>query len=188
MRTHGDAKLQALVKSDEGMEGNAAIEKTVGVTLPDLQASFDKALDARFGPLRAALRAIPGSIEPAPAGPAGGRGARPVTLDVAALRLAASAHPGNYEAQLAYGQALAAAGDRAAFEPLEKAAALIPSATGDDSPRAIMARLAEQLGDSARAMSEYRAVLAQDHTAVEAARRLAALAEKASAPQALLAA
>jgi tetratricopeptide (TPR) repeat protein len=187
VRTHGDAKLQALVKSyGQGMEGNAAIEKVVGVTLPDLQASFDKALDARFGPLRAALRAIPGSIEPA--GPAGGRGARPVTLDVAALRLAASAHPGNYEAQLAYGQALAAAGDRAAFEPLEKAAALIPSATGDDSPRAIMARLAEQLGDSARAMSEYRAVLAQDHTAVEAARRLAALAEKASAPQALLAA
>ena len=49
VRTHGDAKLQALVKSyGQGMEGNAAIEKTVGVTLPDLQASFDKALDARF--------------------------------------------------------------------------------------------------------------------------------------------
>ena len=136
--------------------------------------------------LRTALRAIPG-IDRARR-PRWWKGARPATLDVAALASAATAHPGNYAAQLAYGQALAAAGDRAAFEPLEKAAALVPTATGDDSPHAIMARLAEQLGDSARAMSEYRAVLAQDHTAVEAARRLAALAEKASAPQALLAA
>ena len=184
VRIYGDAKLQALVRSyGQGVEGDAAIEKTVGVTLPDLQVSFDKALDARFGPLRAALRAIPGST--GPAGP-GARGARPATPDVAALRPVAAAHPGSYEAQLAYGQALAAAGDRAAFEPLEKAAALVPSATGDDSPHAVMARLAEQLGDPARGMSEYRAMLAQDHTTVEAARRLAALAEKASAPQALL--
>jgi tetratricopeptide (TPR) repeat protein len=184
VRTYGDAKLQALVRSyGQGVEGDAAIEKTVGVTLPDLQVSFDKALDARFGPLRAALRAIPGSTGPAAPG---ARGARPATPDVAALRAAAAAHPGSYEAQLAYGQALAAAGDRAAFEPLEKAAALVPSATGDDSPHAVMARLAEQLGDPARGMSEYRAMLAQDHTTVEAARRLAALAEKASAPQALL--
>jgi len=48
-----------------------------------------------------------------------------------------------------------------------------------------MAQLAEKLGDNARAMSEYRALLARDHTAVEAARRLAALAEKSS-PQILM--
>jgi tetratricopeptide (TPR) repeat protein len=184
VRTYGDAKLQALVRSyGQGLEGDAAIEKTVGVTLPDLQGSFDKALDARFGPLRAALRAIPGSTGPAAPGE---KGARPVTLEVAALGAAAAEHPGSYEAQLAYGQVLAAAGDRAAFGPLEKAAALVPSATGEDSPHAVMARLAEQLGDSARGMSEYRAMLAQDHTTVDAARRLAALAEKASEPQALL--
>jgi tetratricopeptide (TPR) repeat protein len=184
VRTYGDAKLQALVRSyGQGLEGDAAIEKTIGVTVPDLQGSFDKALDARFGPLRAALRAIPGSTGP----PAPGEGgARPAKLDVAAMRAAAAEHPGSYEAQLAYGEALAAAGDRAAFEPLERAAALVAAATGDDSPHALMARLAEQLGDSARAMSEYRAMIAQDHTTVEAARRLAALAEKASAPQALL--
>jgi tetratricopeptide (TPR) repeat protein len=107
-------------------------------------------------------------------------------LDINPLRDAAAAHPGSYQAQLAYGQALAAAGDRAAFAPLEKAAALVPAATGEDSPHIIMAKLAEQLGDSARAMSEYRAALAQDHTTVDAARSLAALAEKAAAPQLLL--
>jgi tetratricopeptide (TPR) repeat protein len=184
VRTYGDAKLQALVRSyGDGLEGNAAIEKMIGVTLPVLQASFDKALDTRFGALRAALRAIPGTTDLPRT--AEGRG-RPATLDLAALRLTASAHPGNYAAQLAYGQALAAAGDRAAFEPLEKAAALVPAATGEDSPHAVMARLAEQLGDTTRAMSEYRAVLAQDHSIVEPARRLAALAEKTSTQQSLL--
>jgi tetratricopeptide (TPR) repeat protein len=185
VRTYGQAKLQALVQSyGQGMEGDAAVEKTVGVSIPDLQASFDKALDARFGAIRTALRAIPGAT--GTPGKPGEPLARPAVLDVNALRDAAAAHPGSYQAQLAYGQALAAAGDRGAFAPLEKAAALVPAATGDDSPHIIMAKLAEQLGDSARAMSEYRAVIAQDHTTVDAARSLAALAEKASAPQLLL--
>jgi cellulose synthase operon protein C len=181
VRTYGEAKLQALVKSyGEGLEGNDAIEKRVGVTLPELQASFDKALDARFGSIRAALRAIPDT--PATAG----RGGRPAQMDVTGLRAAAQAHPGNYEAQLAYGQALAAAGDRAAFEPLEKAAALVPGAVGEESPHAVMAHLAEQLGDTARAIAEYRALLAQDHTAIEGARRLAALADKTAAQPILM--
>jgi tetratricopeptide (TPR) repeat protein len=168
VQTYGEPKLQALVSSyGQGMEGDAAIEKTIGVSLDQLQRTFDKALDARFGSLRAALR---------------DSGAKPPAGDIAALRLAAAAAPGSFAAQLALGQALAAAGDRAAFEPLERAAALVPSAIGDDSPHAIMARLAEQLGDSARAITEYEAVLAQDHTTVEPARRMAALLEKSAAP------
>jgi tetratricopeptide (TPR) repeat protein len=183
VETYGEPKLQALVRSyGEGLEGNDAIEKKVGVTLPELQASFDKALDARYGAMRAALRPIPGATA-APGAPGNVRRANP---DITELRAAAAANPGNYAAQLALGQALAAAGDRAAFEPLEKAAALVPGATGDESPHAVMAQLAEKLGDTARAISEYRALLAQDHTAVEAARRLAAVATKASAPQVLM--
>ncbi|MBW8713717.1 MAG: hypothetical protein JF632_06490, partial [Acidobacteria bacterium] len=76
--------------------------------------------------------------------------------------------------------------DRAAFEPLEKAAALVPGATGEESPHAVMAHLAEQLGDTARAIAEYRALLAQDHTAIEGARRLAALADKTAAQPILM--
>jgi len=183
VETYGEAKMQALVRSyGEGLEGNDAIEKKMGVTLPELQASFDKALDARFGTMRTALRAIPGAT--GPGAPGNARPGR--TTDLTELRATAAAHPGNYAAQLALGQALAAAGDRAAFEPLEKAATLVPGATGDESPHAVMAQLAEKLGDNARAMSEYRALLAQDHTAVEAARRLAALAEKSSSPQILM--
>ncbi|HEU4938044.1 MAG TPA: tetratricopeptide repeat protein [Vicinamibacterales bacterium] len=180
VQAYGQPKLHALVKSyGEGLEGNDAIEKRIGVTLPELQTSFDKALDARFGSIRAALRAIPGATE------GGGRG-RPAPTDIIALRAAAQAHPGNYESQLAYGHALAAAGDRAAFEPLEKAAALVPGAIGEESPHAVMARLAEQLGDPQRAIAEYRALLAQDHTALDAARSLAALAEKTKAQPVLM--
>ena len=187
VKTYGQDKLQALVRSyGQGMEGNEALEKVVGVTVPQLQASFDKALDGRFGSIRAALRDIPGVAAP----PAGERGEsraaqapRPRSVDVAALRAAAAAHPDSYAAQLEYGQALAAAGDRTAFEPLEKAASLVPGATGDESPHAIMAALAEKLGDTARAIKEYEALLAADHAAVEPARRLAALAGSAPAAQ-----
>ena len=80
---------------------------------------------------------------------------------------------------------LAKQGDKAAFEPLEKAAALVPMATGADSPHAIMGRLAEQLGDPARAIKEYRALLVHDHNAIDAARRLTELAAKTNDPDVL---
>jgi tetratricopeptide (TPR) repeat protein len=44
-----------------------------------------------------------------------------------------------------------------------------------------MASLAEKLGDTGRAIKAYRQLLAQDHTAVEPARRLAALATEPDA-------
>ena len=75
VRTHGPQKLQALVRSyAEGLEGNAAVEKTIGVSMDQLQASFDKTIDARFGALRAALRTCPASWSPRL--PAAGGGAR----------------------------------------------------------------------------------------------------------------
>jgi tetratricopeptide (TPR) repeat protein len=48
-----------------------------------------------------------------------------------------------------------------------------------------MGRLAEELGDGPRAIKEYQALLAHDHTALEPARRLAALASKATDEKAL---
>ena len=96
-----------------------------------------------------------------------------------ALKVAAAAKPESYIAQLALGQALAKAGDPSGFAPLQRAAVLVPAAIGDESPNAIMAALAEKLGDRPRAIKEYRALLAADHANVEAARRLLALAEAA---------
>jgi tetratricopeptide (TPR) repeat protein len=172
--TNGEAALRTLVRSyGDGLEQDAALAKALDVTMDQLQASFDQALDARFSAVRAALRDSGGGR-----GRGAMAGALKLDTSVEGLRAAATARPGSYAAQLALGQALAAAGDTAAFEPLEKAAALIPMATGEDSPHAIMARLAEQLGDDRRAVKAYQSLLAHDHTAVEPARRLATLAEK----------
>jgi tetratricopeptide (TPR) repeat protein len=98
--------------------------------------------------------------------------------DSASLRVAAAAHPKNYHINLAYGRALASAKDKAAFEPLERAASLVPMATGEESPRALLGQLAEDVGDDQRAVREYKELLATDHTAIGAARRLATLADK----------
>jgi tetratricopeptide (TPR) repeat protein len=172
--THGEPALQALVRSyADGTEGDQAITKALGVSIDQLQSTFDGALQKRFASLLAALK---DDAKPVP-----GTGAP----DLGVLKAAAAAQPGNYAAQVAYGRALAATGDRAAFDPLEKAAALVPMATGDNSPHAVMARLAEQVGDVRRAIREYTALLAHDHAAVEPARRLAALAEKAGDEKAL---
>jgi tetratricopeptide (TPR) repeat protein len=171
---HGEAGLRALLRAyGEGVEGDAAIQKALGVSIDQLQASFDKTLDTRFASMRAAL----GGAEPKE---------RPAAGDLEALRQAASARPNSYQAQLALGAALAARGDRAAFEPLEKASALLPVAIGENSPHAIMGGLAEQLGDVPRAIREYQSLLTHDHTAIEPARRLAELAAKANDERALI--
>jgi cellulose synthase operon protein C len=177
VKTHGEPALRALVRAyGEGVEGEAAVTKGLGVNFDQLQATFDKALDQRFATVRAALRdmAKPGPEDKAT-----------VSGDIAALKATAAERPGSYSAQLGLGVALAKAGDKGAFEPLEKAAALVPMAIGPGSPHAIMGQLAEKLGDTARAIKEYRALMVNDHTAIEQARRLADLAAKANDQQAL---
>ena len=147
--TRGEAALRTLVRVyGDGVEGDAAISKGLGISIDELQG--DVRQDAgRSGsaPLRAALRDVAKPAKPGDERQSG---------DIAALKAAASDRPGSYRAQLALGAALAKQGDKAAFEPLEKAAALVPMAIGADSPHAIMGRLAEQLGDPARAIKEYR--------------------------------
>jgi len=168
---YGQDSLKKLVVAfGDGTDGEAALLKTLGVSMEQLQEGFEKGVRARFAPLLSALR-TPTGEERAEAS----RG----ELGIAELRAAATADPGSYAAQLALGRALAAAGDRAAFEPLERAAALVPVATGEQSPNAIMGALAEKLGDRSRAIRAYRALLDHDHAAVEPARRLAAVAEQA---------
>ena len=168
--THGEAALRSLVRTyADGTEADAAIAKALGVSLDQLQSTFDSAIQKKFAPLVAALKGS--SKEDA-------KRARPAP-DLTALRAAATSQPGSYSAQLALGRALAEAGERSAFEPLERAAALVPVATGENSPHALMAGLAEKLGDVRRAIREYEALLAHDHADVNAARRLAELAEKA---------
>jgi cellulose synthase operon protein C len=174
--THGEAALRSLVRVyADGVEGDAAVSKGLGVSIETLQGTFDKMLESRFASLRAALRE---TGKPA-AGVAQGD-VPALKNDLSVLKNEASLRPQSYRAQLQLGAALAKQGDKAAFEPLEKAAALVPAAIGEDSPHAIMGALAERLGDTERAMREYEALLARDGTAIAAARRLSELATKAN--------
>jgi tetratricopeptide (TPR) repeat protein len=163
--SRGQQALSTLVRSyAQGVDTNGALAQALNVSMDDLQGTFDKALEDRFGAMRRALR---DSDKPVDAS------------SVDALKAAAVAKPENYIAQLALGQALAAAGDPSAFAPLQRAAVLVPNAIGPESPHPLMAALAEKLGDRPRAMKEYEALLAVDHTNIEAARTLWSLAESA---------
>lgn len=165
---NGDDALRALLRAyGEGLDTSAAMRKATGVGLDELQAAFDAKLGPRFAALGRALRA--------PQGVEIGRAGEP-----AALQALASRHEGSFPVQMAVGQALVAAGARAAaFAAFERAAALVPTATGPESPRARMADLAERAGDVVRARHELQQLLAYDHTNVEAARKLAGLTDKA---------
>ncbi len=162
---HGEAALRALVRSyADGIDTEAALKRALNVSIDDLQVTFDRALDTRFASIRRALSDSQTAVDAS-------------SIDV--LRSAAAAKPDSYVAQLAFGQALATAGKTEAYSPLERAASLVPTAVGPESPHAVMAALAERLGDRPRALKEYEALLAVDHTNVEAARKFAALADAA---------
>ncbi len=164
--TRGQAGLNALVKSyGDGVDNETALKRALSTDVDALQVSFDKALDDRFGAMRRALHDADKPVD-----------AR--SADV--LKAAAAAKPDSYIAQIAYGQALVEAGDAGGYAPLQRAAVLVPNALGPESPHALMATLAEKLKDSPRAIKELQAVLASDHTNVEAARKLLGIAQAAN--------
>ncbi len=165
---HGEQALRALLRAyGEGLETEDALAR-IGLDFDVLQVSFDEAIEARFGGLRRALAAV--ELDLTPSGPD----------RLAELRVLARSHAKNFRVQLTLGRALHVAGEpEAALRALEQAAELAPMATGSESPRGLMAQIAQEQGDRDRAMRELELLLEHDHTSIEAARQLAALAEEA---------
>jgi Flp pilus assembly protein TadD len=165
----GEPALHKLLRAfGAGENMDEALMSALSVDIDRLQTTFDLELERRFGALKRAVRTPEGI----------GRGA-----SVESLRELASAHPESYAVHVALGQALWRATDRpGAFAALERAAALVPVATGKDSPHALMAAMALQMNDKPRAVAELEALVAHDHTDVEAARRLASLIDPAADP------
>ncbi len=190
---YGESTIYDLLRAyGEGLDTEAALDR-VGLDFDMLQASFDAFLEVRFGALR---RAMENPEQPnrqqieAVLGRGTGDADRPATpapsreLEGEArldrLRELGEAHPGSYPVQMALGHALWADGDaEAARAAFERAAALAPMATGDGSAHLPLAEIAQEQGDRERAMRHLDAHLEHDHRALEAARRLAALAEEA---------
>jgi len=171
---HGHAALNTMLRAfGDGADTEAALRKATGQSNAELQREFDAMLTGRYAAVGKALQIPEGLDVP--------RGA-----DAAALKALAAKHAGSYPIQMGAGQALAAAGAREdAVAAFERAAELVPSAVGPSSPRAQIAALAERAGDFPRALRELKALLADDHTNIEAARRLVPLARRLGDPGAL---
>jgi tetratricopeptide (TPR) repeat protein len=168
----GEPKLRALLRAyGRGLETEDALKEIYGITLDDLQKSFDERLTNQYAPLRRAL-ARP-KVEGAPS-------------SVDEWKTLAAANAGSFPVQMGLAQALDKAGDKAgAIQAYERAATLIPLAKGDDNPNKAIAAIALEQGDTARAIQALEAVMKVDHEDVESARKLASLvSEKGNAAQA----
>jgi tetratricopeptide (TPR) repeat protein len=166
-RQHGHAALTAMLRAfADGADTDAALSRATGRGTADLQREFDAMLTERYAAVGKALQTPDGLDMP--------RGG-----DAAATRAMAAKHAGSYPVQMTAGQALAAAGARdEAIAAFERAAALVPSAVGASSPRAQIAALAERAGDFPRALRELKTLVGDDHTNIDAARRLVPLARR----------
>src|SRR5687768_11717936 len=164
------ALRKLLVTYGEGLEGEAALKAGLGVDIDTLQAEFDKVLSSKYSSVVRALKP-PKQLEP-------GKG------DPEAI---ASAFPDSFQAQVAFGEFLRKAGRiDEAFKVLERAAEMVPMATGPRSPHAMMAQMAMERKDSARAISELEKLLEHENTNLDSVRLLARELEATKAPPARL--
>ena len=163
----GDAGMRKLLRAyGQGLDTDAALRSALNSTLDQLQVGFDQSIDRQFGAMR---RALAGPDEDALA-------AKPL----AELRTYAAEHPQSYAAHLALGRALL--NDKAlddAAQVLQRAASLLPMARGDGSPYALLAHIALEKNDRARAIAELSSLVAVDFDNIAAARKLAALLHEA---------
>ena len=165
---YGESTIHQMLRAwGDGLDTEAALER-VGLDFDSLQASFDVAVDARFGDLR---RAMEGPEESVPAPDAPDR--------LSMLRSMADEHPGSFPVQMALGRALREAGETdGAVAAFRTAVDLAPMATGGSSPRVPLAEIAVEQGDPGLAMDHLAAHLDYDARDIVSARQLAALAQE----------
>jgi tetratricopeptide (TPR) repeat protein len=166
---YGDAGLQKMLRAyGEGKTTDEVLKTALNTDMDALEHTFDQFLEKRFGKAREALK----TLKNMPA---------PNDADLAALKTFADEHHDNYVAQVQAGRVAFAKGDLdLAQSVLERAVNLVPQTMGDQSARAGLADVFEKRGDKTRAMKELEAVIAESHTALDAARQLSTLAREAN--------
>ena len=118
--TYGEPKLRDLLRAyGEGLEDETAIKEALGASFAQLQSSFDARLEKQYADLRRALK-TPELKE---------------KMSVEDLKTVAASNPESFAVQMRLAQALHEAKDGAgAIAALERAAQLVPSATGANNP------------------------------------------------------
>jgi cellulose synthase operon protein C len=160
---YGHAGIQKLLRAyGQGLDTDAAFKTALNTSFEELQSGFDQTLDKMFGDMRKALAAP--------------ENAEVLRMPIELLKPYANEHPRSYPVQIMAGLSLRKAGQLdEAMQAFERAAALIPTARGADSPHAQMAAIAMDKKDVARAITELTAIVATDFDNIEAARQLATL-------------
>ncbi len=168
---HGHEGLETLVRAfAEGGDTDVTLKKTLNTSLAELQPRFTTWLNTRFDSILKARRAPPDVVITS-------RTPRQTLEDLA------SAHPGYFDLHLRLGELRAQAGDSAgAYRAWARAIELVPAATGEDGPRARIAKLAVEQGDAPRAIEAFEGILEREGANVEAARQLAMLLDRAEQP------
>jgi len=164
VETYGPAGVNKLLRAyGEGLDTDAALKSALDTSFDKMQAGFDEMLERRFGSIR---RALTGEDDEKLA-------AKP--LDE--LKIMAAAQPTSFRTQMALGRALRKAGDNdAAMKAFEAASALVPISA---APHGLMAQIARDKKDQARAIQELQSVVDTDFDNVEAARALSSEMRKA---------
>lgn len=163
IETYGEPRFHQFVRAyGKGLETEEAVKEAFGVSLDQIQTAFDARLEKQYAPVHRAL-------------------ARPETKESTSLedvKALAAANPGSFGIHMQLGIKLSEAGETAAaIQAFEKAAELLPQATGESNPHAMIAAVALKAGDTARATRAMEDQLKIDHSDVETARKLVSLIE-----------
>jgi tetratricopeptide (TPR) repeat protein len=165
---HGHEKLRTFIRAyAAGVDDEEALRQAFGLDWPALQASFDTFVAQRYGGVATTLADV--SEHPP------GRGAE--ASDWLAF---ADRHAGNFRVQMAAATPLVRLGDLdGARRVLERAAELVPFATGEDSPWRLLAVVAMRQERHDEARRHMARVLEIDSTAAQPLRQLLTLAREA---------
>ena len=161
-RNEGLEAITRLLKAyGEGLSTDAALKRELKMDMAALDKRFFDDINARYATLAKAL---------APPAVVGAGNAGTVRLSMGDTTLAGLLAQGD--------AAMADNNTEAARSAWERAAQLVPHASGDASPHMRLANLAMKEGDRARVRAALRAALDADYSNLEIARRLAAIADE----------
>ena len=161
---YGQAGLNKLLRTfAQGLDTDAALKAALNTDFEKMQSGFDQTVEQKFGAMRRAMDMPEGAEDL-------------MKLAPTAVKTLADANPRSFPVQMALGRLLRKEGQLdEATAVFERAAALIPSAAGKDSPHDQMAEIALQKKDTARAIRELTDLVAIDFNNIEAPRQLVAL-------------
>ena len=168
VKEFGQDSLNRLLRAyGRGLDTDAALKQILNTDLAKMQTGFDQYLAREFGDLQRAL-VVP-------------EGTDLSKMPVDDLEKLARDNPKSYPIQLVLAMGLRKAGRTDdAVKAFEKASALSPTASGDDSPHAQLAAIAIEKKDRPLAISELTALMNVDFENLAAAQQLAALMREAA--------